>query len=212
MSETLCKLCGEPHPTGMCQHQEKIAFDRFREIFKHAEIHKIAYADIPDYVRDFLEGQAQKFIDPENYRIGNFSDTFQIDHKNADRSFVARTIKTFSNPDATEDSIYVADTREDELIGYAEIRYNHDQESPFFRDKPFVGITRTTKHPRTGLGTRRIEEMNALTEMIYDQPLYSDTTMTEEAVQMWEKLVDNGNARKFNEGTRDRYVYVKSPL
>ncbi len=133
-------------------------------------------------------------------------------HENGEVGYIASTRKELRCPTGIqkEECTYLVDTLGDELTGYSEIVYATVPQYEQFREKPFVARTRTLGERRQGLGTRRVEEMNAFTQAQYGLPLYSDTNQTDEAKALWEKLVATGRAKKYKEGGKnDRYVFEK---
>ena len=101
---------------------------------------------------------------------------------------------------------YFFETRSDEQTGYSEMRLNTSNETEYFKNKPFIGITNTiSKFRKTGLGERRIKLMTAMSQTLYNEPLCSDTNISPSAKRLWEKLEERGEAEKFMEGDHDRY-------
>ncbi len=188
-------------------------FEQQREIFKKhfpdGSIEIIALEDIPPDALETLEGRSRLLVLPENYRPGNFKKLFVVAHAAGDRTFVAQQLKTYGATGDTEELTYLADVDDHgELAGYGEIRLNISNNDPYFKDKPSVGFTRTeAERQKRGFGERRIRLMNALTRMLYDLPLHSDTLMTPEAKRLWEKLAGNGEARKYLEGKNERFAF-----
>ena len=132
-------------------------------------------------------------------------------------SLGGRQTKVLSN--GPEESTYVVDTSDSQdILGYSELRYCFADSRKFFRGKPFEQWSGTEKGRRSGLSTRRIFVMNALSQMLYGLPLYSsthfihDTDEKGERIQpqklVWEKLVREGLARKFKERGQDRFVFT----
>ena len=105
------------------------------------------------------------------------------------------------------------DTVGDQLMGSGELRKAITNQVEYFKDKPFVGSTRNEESGKGKfLGARRLEIMNAFSQMKYGLPLYSDTRMSPLAIDVWEGFVQSGKATKFKEGPNDRYVFKKAEL
>lgn len=190
------------------QHREKFDIGKFKEYFPEGEINGITFEDIPGKVMEFFEKKSEEYINIDNYKPKNFSKYFIINYKNGDVAYVAIQEKDYGKYAGTEESTYLTDMKEDDISGYSEIRYNlSKQDNEYFKDKPFIGFTRTSpEFARLGLATRRLLTMNALSQAKYNKPIYSGTLISEQAKKLWEKLVERGEAKKFKEGKHDRYV------
>ncbi len=116
--------------------------EKFKSLYK-AELSQVSYADLPDIVRKHFEGQSSKFITPENYSQGNFSRILSFAHENGDVTFVAQQDKQYGSNEETERLTYFVDLSGEEMTGYLEMRLNLTDIRDYFKDKPFVGFTRT---------------------------------------------------------------------
>lgn len=187
---------------------EKINFLVFNEYFPNAEIKEIVLSDIPEKVLEYFEFKSSQFISPNQYKPNNFERFFAVKYADNNTTFLAQQTKMYDNGDA-EKLTFFADVIEKDVIGRAELRLNVKcaiENEEYFKNKPFVGWTETNEDLRkSGMGTRRLFLMNAIAQMCYGLPLYSDTVNSPQMKKIWEKLVESGNAIKFKEGDKDRY-------
>lgn len=173
---------------------------------------EVSYDELPSEVVKKIEGRSSMFIHPREYSERNFDMFAKHVHDNGDISYFCEQYKTYSQGN-TEQLTYIVDIRksdENELrTGYLEIRYGLEDESGYFKDKPFVGITRTEEgFMRNGLARRRLIMANEYTMMKYKQPLYSDTLISDSAARVWERLVTEGLAEAVDEGAQRRFRFV----
>jgi len=190
----------------------------FTRWFPGTQIATINPEAVPSAALELFEYRSSCFIDPETYKPLNFTALYLITHKDGEHTFAAR--QTNNLPEGLEQSAYIVDVgKNGEFLGYSELRYVYDNPKTFFKEKPFQQWSGTEKgFTRRGLSTRRILVMNALSQMLYGLPLYSSTGFVHdtspEALRnqpqklVWEKLVREGDARKFKEGEQDRFVFT----
>jgi hypothetical protein len=189
--------------------------DSFRKHFPEGRIDAVRKEDVPEKALVMLEERSAYLVHPDKYRPGNFEKTYVITNGDGSKTFVAEQTKSYGDGGDTEKLTYLADLDErGEDVGYGEIRMNVSNPSAYFKDKPFVGFTKTnTDRKRQGYGMRRLRAMNALSEMAYSLPLHSDSLMTPDAEAVWKKLVDEGVAEAYEEtsgGERSqRYVFTQ---
>lgn len=169
-----------------------------------------AQVQIPNPVMEWFEGRSALQIHPRDYRRGNFSAFYVIYHQSGDRTFAAKQTKTYDTNGDTEELVYLIDLDSNgKEEGHGEIRMNVSNDDPYFKNKPFVGYTATEDgFRRQGLGTRRLLIMNTFTQILYDLPLHSDTLITDDARRLWERLVAEGKAIKYQEGKNERFRFV----
>ncbi len=183
-------------------------FAKFKEYLPDVQIKEININDIPKEALDFFIDKGMQFADPDRNEPNDFKKFLVLEYGDNDHIYVAIKTKNYSlgEEDDVEESTYFFDIKENKSIGYSEIRYKEDIESEYFKDKPFIGIIRTDKALKTtGLGTRRMNAMNAISRMLYNLPLYSDTVNSPEMKSLWEGLVEKNKAEKFKEDENDRY-------
>ncbi len=180
----------------------------FHEYFPDGEIYQSEAKEIPAEAMEFFEKESLQLILPEEYKPRNFENFFVIKHKNGDKTYAAEQTKTYHNGD-TERLSYFLDARNSKSIGHGELRWSLSNKSGFFKDKPFVGFTETEKeYQRQGLAERRLYMLNAFSKMTYGFALYSSDVVDSRAINLWEKLVNEGKAKKFKSGEYDRYVFL----
>ena len=179
----------------------------FERYYPNGELGSISLESVPDDIVAFFVRFDNR--NPPNDTLPEDFKLLCIQHDNQDTTYIAKHFKTFENTGDTEEITLIADMRDNDRIGYAELRYNTNPHE-FYRDKPFIGSINTDPEVRrTGLGTRRIKLMNALCRMQYGNPLYSDTVNSSLMIATWEKLVETGYARKFKVDEKyDRYVFI----
>lgn len=182
--------------------------EKFKSLYD-VEMIEVAYDDLPQDVRTNFERQSRKFILPELYKVANFDKLYKFTHKNSDVTYVAQQDKTYDTNGATERLTYFADTRGEEMTGYLELRLAISESSEYFKGKPFVGFTRTySDFLKQGLGKRRLEEANAYSLSEHSLPLNSDTLVEGEAKKLWNRLVVEGKAEKYDENGQERFRFI----
>jgi len=189
----------------------------FLEYFPEGEIETVATAEIPEEVLHFFEFKSGQFLSPNDYTLGNFDNFFRVRHRDGKATFLAQQTKTypkgFLEAGDTERLTYFVDMGGDKIIGRSELRLNvkcPKECLEYFKDKPFIGWIETDKNLRgRGLGTRRLYLINAYSRMLYGLPLYSDTVNSPEMKSLWETLVKQGKAEKFEEVNYDRFNNFK---
>jgi hypothetical protein len=184
--------------------------NKFNSFYPEGKMSELRLNDLPKAVLKYFEANSRRFILPEKYKPGNFKRLLAVDYTNGDKTYIANQIKIYENDDdAIEDLSYLIDYRGGNNIGHAELRYNLQSDSEYFKNKPFVGYTATKEeYQRSGLAERRLFLMNALAKTLYDYPICSDTVISAEAKSLWEKLVQENKAKMIKEGKNDRYVML----
>ena len=183
----------------------------FNEFFPAGEIKEAKLADLPE-AADILHKLAKMYLSAEKFDPNRFGFVRRIDHADGGQTYLASYEKDYGQAGGgVEESTYLIDVNEaGEYCGYGEIRNSSSTDSEYLKDKPFVGYTRTEKgKSQKGFGLRRLAMMNAVSHMLYGQPLYSDTVQSDRAQRLWEALVKQGDAIKFKEGDHDRYVFAE---
>lgn len=192
-------------------HPEQQDLQESLEFNKHlptARISRTGLELVPTVARDYFEDKSGELINPQAYTPGNFDQIYEIVHGDGSKTYVATQTKTYNTNKETEELAYFVDIEGNQRVGNSELRYNLSSQAKRFKKKPFVGQTRTREDKtRQGLGTRRLQTMNAFSQMTRHIPLYSDTLMTPEARGVWELLVSSGQAHKIQDGKHDRYVF-----
>jgi len=115
--------------------------------------------------------------------------------------------KTYGVKDSLMDRIYLHDRSDtDKYLGHGEIDY----ETFDGENKPTVGDSFTAVQDRkNGLGTRRLNMMDALSRMVYQTPLTSGVIIHDSEKNLWEKLVENGKAERIPSGNGpQRYRFI----
>ncbi len=182
--------------------------EKFRDLY-NSEMVEVTYEDLPQNVKIHFENQSSKFILPEAYKIGNFSKLCKFPHQNGDETYVGQQDKTYDTNGATERLTYFVDTRDGEMTGYLELRLPVSDLSQYFKEKPFVGFTRThSPFLSQGLGKRRLEEANAYSLSEHSLPLNSDSLVTEEAKRVWERLIEDDKAERYVENGKERFRFI----
>jgi hypothetical protein len=195
-----------------------VSIERFVEHYPKGEIKSITLEDIPSHIMERFEGYSKRFIIPEEYRKNNFDYAFLLESKNY-MTYIISQEKNYKEENHVEKSIYLFEYNSNsENIGHGEIRFGYESEKAFFKDKPFVGFTQTEdKFQRQGYGLNRLRIMNGLSYMFFNLPLNSDETLTNKAKKVWNKLLDNTEAKKYTlkkiiSGKtifNERYIFIK---
>lgn len=190
-------------------------FEKQKAIFERhfsGILEQIGIDQIPEEVMKKFEGYSARFISPQDYKEKNFDSFFKITHDNKDETYIAKQLKELANADEKikEEDTYFIDTRDQFIIGNGELRFDMSLRDGGFLRKPFIGYTGTTEnYQRQGLGVRRIEVMNAFSEMHYNSPVYSDSLLSPSAEKVWEFLQTSGHAEKIQEGDLYRFRYIE---
>ncbi len=182
--------------------------EKFRELYG-AEMTEITYDDLPEEVKNHFEDQSSRFILPEEYTVGNFSKLYQFTHPDGDVTYLGQQEKTYGTDGSTDRLTYFVDIRDGQMTGYLELRLALTDLREYFKDKPFVGYTRTQPDFfNQGLAKRRLEEANAYSLSEHSFPLHSDTIMTEGGKRVWESLIADGKAEKYDEDGNERFRFI----
>lgn len=172
-------------------------------------------SDIPRSVSDsFCDNSASLTMDG-GITLDQFDHLIRIDGMDA-TSYLGEHEKLYATGD-TERVAYIVDMTEDgvQTIGRGELRYNDSSNASYYKDKPFVGFTKTysespeANFARRGYGMRRLHALNLAAHTLYSLPLHSDTVRKPEATRLWERLVMDDLAEKYAEGRHDRYKFVR---
>ncbi|MDP1689824.1 MAG: hypothetical protein Q8L52_01295 [bacterium] len=200
----------EKKPRGRGESLPQSVAEKFNNLYG-AELTKVTYGDLPQDVKKHFESQSRKFILPETYHVGNFNKIYKFTHPNGDVTYVGQQDKVYNTNDSTERLTFFADTRDGQMTGYLELRFALTDLNKYFKNKPFVGFSRTNAtFLRQGLAKRRLEEANAYSVSEHRLPLNSDSFVTEKARGVWERLMVEGKAEKYKEGDNERFRFVPS--
>ncbi len=195
-------------PKNYTESSSQDSTKKFRELYG-AEMTEIAYEDLPEEVKNHFEDQSSRFILPEEYTVGNFNKLYQFTHPDGDVTYVGQQEKTYGTDGSTERLTYFADTRDGHLTGYLELRLALTDLSDFFKDKPFVGFTRTQPdYFNQGLAKRRLFQANAYSLSSHSSPLHSSPTIEENAKRIWKELILDGKAERFDESGNERFRFI----
>lgn len=183
--------------------------DVFRKYLPSAQIEVIQSDKIPHVAVDFFEFRNKQFIDPKDYKPGNFDKYFLIRHDSGEITYAAQQRKTYWSGSTEIITNLIDFDQSGDRQGDGEIRYD-----PTFKGKPFVGWSGTEdNYQMRGLGIRRLLMMNALSQILHGLPLHSSnhfltprrTGNGEKGI--WEKLLSEGKVDKYKEGEQGRYVF-----
>jgi hypothetical protein len=184
-------------------------FEKFHDHFLSARLRPLDIDQVPEDVQNFFETRHKNLIEPP---YPDFKTVYVIEHKSGGKTYVAQREVTYATNDETETLTFLYNINNSgQNTGYGEIRLNTSNQRNYYKDKPFVGYSYTEPDfTRKGLGTRRLRMMNALSQALHGLPLHSDTLLDENgaAKRVWERLVENGEAKHYKQGTRDRYCFV----
>lgn len=171
------------------------------------DIVTISLEDLPEDVKEKFEAYSMNFINPDDYKEWNFEKVWYIEHSfpNAYTTYFATQDKKYDD-DSVEKIIYLFEKdKRGVKIWHAEIRlcvYHNDPEvfQTFFKDKPFVGFTKTENDfLKKWYGVLRSIHMNQLVNEEFDLKLYSSDVMCQwsGSKRNRQKLVEYGLAKKF---------------
>ena len=169
--------------------------------FSSLRIEEIDTDDVPAEAARHFWFRSDAYTDEKRLILPQFEHFYRVEDSSGVVSFCTEHAKTYATNKDTESNAYVIDLGDDEeVLGVGEIRYGLTNPAEYFKNKPFVGFTRTEqKYQRIGLGFRRLMVMNALAEILYRRPLNSDSLISNEAAGVWRKLVRAGLAESYIE-------------
>lgn len=178
--------------------------EKFAGAYEGAIIVPVSYDDLPPVVAERFEGKSKMYILPEAYIPKNFSHLYLMTHPDGMVTYVALQTKAYSGTE--EELVYVLDMVDGEPAGHGEVRHRISSEKKldYLVGLPFVGMTATygsldergggKNFARSGLGARRLVEMNACSIAEFGKTLSSAENPSPEAKRIWERFVEEGKA------------------
>lgn len=130
-------------------------------------------------------------------KIENFDALHVLKYGDLSTAYFATYSLRYANGKVQETNTLVTDVSPDgQIVGKGRIRYILPGiTSEAYAGYPFVGWTATIEGARnSGLGMRRLLEMNTIANEVYDMPLRSGTKIEPAAESLWLKLVERGLA------------------
>lgn len=163
---------------------------------------------VPENVAALFNWSARQLVDRGEISFNQLGELLGIWHDDETRTYAVSDNKTYPVDGTREELIYLVNIDQDQqLIGYGEIRHPAKHHDPYFREKPFVGYTRTEREFRKrGFGRRRILEMGQFTMHAFGLPLYSSKLIRPKAKRLWQGLAEDELATAFVEGEHTRFV------
>lgn len=192
------------------QKTPQIEHLRFKALYPESEIQDTELNAIPGEVKKVFEWGWKvddTTLDKNKHSPRKVSRLLVIRHSDGNVTYCAEAP---FNKD-TNKNIFI-DIVDDKIAGYGELYQKETWASGYGSFKPNVGFTETAEEfRRKNLGTRRLLMMHAFSMTHFREPLYSADMedSTSEARAVWEKLVGEGKAKKYNEGVFERYVMIK---
>lgn len=106
-----------------------------------------------------------------------------------------------------EDTLtHVVDTDQDVVAGETIATYRHTEGDTFYSGTPTVDWTETNdQYLRQGLGIRRVQILDQVTQSVHDAPLHSAPSWNQEdaAEALWRRLVEAGKAEQYVDSSGD---------
>lgn len=175
------------------------------------DVQTISCADLPRPVAEFFQARSEMFLQPEDVKgIDGFSLLAVVTSGQDDVTrYVGQEGKTYTGTDGAEETLVhmIEFTKTDRQLGHGEIRLGHSEDE-FFKDKPFVGFTRTEEDFQCrGYGRKRLFVMNHLTHMLFGLPLHSSTLIAPPAESLWKRLAKEDLVETYREGAHVRYCF-----
>jgi hypothetical protein len=183
-------------------------FSILQKHFPTAYFSTIDYRNLPGNVVRFFENYSKRIFELDEYKPRDFTNIIKVFHGKEDLTFIAHQEKRYLSGES-EKLAFLCDLLGDEVVGHSELKYGPIINGNQKKAKPFIGHIRTDELRRLGLGTRRVYLMNALSQVFFKSPLYSDTANSPEMEALWEKLEKKGEAIKFKQSGYKRFVLVK---
>ncbi len=176
--------------------------ETFEALFSSGTLDVITRDQIPQTVLEHFEGMSSRFISREKYQEGNFNAYYRIVHSDIQGfiTYIADQDKTYDykKPPVLEKNVYFYEVLDGNKVGHGELRYQPEakEKDEYFKDKPFVGFTRTENDfLQKGFAKRRLLAMGAYSEMQWHLPLYAgDQNKT--ADKVWKSLVNENLAEE----------------
>ncbi len=191
-----------------------VVFERFFE----KPVVKISWEELPVVVQEYFEVRSKLRVYPDDWKPRNYLSLWRIDMGGNDTLYAGEQKKdtVFDGVlEGREHLIHcirfqgdtrVADSTIEKLLVYKDQRTKEiiRNEDPFpFTD--FIGVERDFQ--RKGLAHEQLRAMNALSHMIFNQPLHSSTYQTPSGEAMTKSAVEKGlaiSSKKYPE----RFVYI----
>jgi hypothetical protein len=192
------------------KEKKPLNFSIPKRFFPQTKFSEVSYEDLPAEAVRIFEGYSRRFILPEDYKEKNFSYLIKAQHDENDFTYIASQTKKFTRTNLeVETDTYFVDILDGEYVGRSELRYAPKSNIGFFKKRPFIGYIITEENLRdAGLGTRRVYQMNAISQMFFNLPLYSDTLISSKMCGLWENLVKEGKASKFKQDKANRFLFT----
>ena len=176
---------------------------------------KVSYTEWPEaVVRHFINQSGKGTLAPDLV-LDQFNDTYVFESANGNRSFTASHTKSYGDGTVRlEEIIYLADSDKlGNLIGFSHVRFDSKNELPYWKNKPFVGNTETSKSSlRVGLGFRRLYLMNEMTSLVFGLSLHSDISyhIKPDAQRLWQRAIACGDAEDYMQGQFTRFKFLST--
>ena len=165
--------------------------DLCEEIFAcripNATIQPIGYETLPYRIRKHILGT-------EDFGLG-----LEIVHEDSTKTYVGES--------SSFEVVYFQDRdKRNKYLGEGQFYIQNFEDDLYI---PVVGFTFTAKeYRRKGIGTRRLFVMDAVSRVIFEQPLHSSTTPRLAQKSIWEKLVREEIAETHNWQGTQRYKFI----
>lgn len=164
--------------------------------------------EMPPVVTEHLVASSRTNLHPDDIKPV-FDGMFRIDYPNRSTTYGAYLVKASIRDAHVEENIYVIDTVDGLSAGHGEIRKILFSDDKQVIKMPFVGFTSTSEDfAKMGLGRRRLETMNALTQGLFDQPLHSGARSTTFAERIWQGLSTEDKVRRVRTGDHMRWKFI----
>lgn len=179
------------------------------------QITAVTPSSIPEGVGEYFRASSAVLTLDGEIPLQQFDHLLRIDGMGA-TTYLGEHEKLLAVGD-TERTTYLVDLTEDgtQTIGRGELRFNAISDTDYFKDKPFVGYTRTYSDQlvgdfsHRGYGRRRLHALNLAAQTLYNLPLHSDTVRSAPATRLWEKLVADSLAEIYMQGQHTRYKFIR---
>lgn len=177
-------------------------------------IAEVSRSDIPVKAEEVFRMHGALHTMDADVSLRQFDHFYQIEGMGV-ISYVAEHEKLLAVGEV-ERSTYIYDTtiNSGDAVGFGEMRLGISDTSAYFKDKPFVGYTKTfhrengEDYRRHGYGMRRLYALNLAARTLYNLSLHSDTNRSDAATRLWQKLVDNRRAEQYKEGQHKRFKFI----
>ena len=190
------------------QHSETQKFLPEIGIVNKVSITEIPYSSVPQPAAEKLMRRLEWCQTRNATPDQAFDSIYKVDAHDGIESYAG--IFTFKKDDLIENSkrIEVVDSFGNDILGFGSAWLLLDSKEDIYLNQPFVAFTNTTpEYINKGLGTRRIQLLDALCQNLWSMRLRSSDSILPEAEAVWQKLYKKGLVEVWFTKPRGQQIY-----